>query len=246
MVESSSEYIIQPRRYKGEVPIPSKGIFFINPGDFQRCVKSLDETSWQRRTLFHSNLLVNPERAGFVAGPAIGAPMAVMTLEKLIALGAQEVLVFGWCGGLLEDDIVGDLVCVKDTLVGEGTSQYYSENESGRVDGQLLLQLEMLLKNNDLVYRHGRCWSTDAPYREKRSFLQQLCTADNIDCIDMEISALVSVATVRGVSLAALFVISDLPMEKAWHAGFKRKGFKNKVETMIQFLLLKFFNQGEK
>ncbi len=243
MVESDQEYIIQPKRHKKEKPIPSTGILFINPADYDRCVKSLDSRSWERRGLFHSNLLVSSECAGFVAGPTIGAPMAAMTLEKLIALGAREIVVFGWCGGLLPDDAIGDLVCVQNTWVGEGTSQYYGEHRDGRVDAQLLLELETLLDENNVSFRHGSCWSTDAPYRETRAMLRQLRKEHNIDSVDMEISALVSVATFRKVALAALFVVSDLPMAKEWRAGFKQKGFKHQVEAMIQLLLLKFFDR---
>ena len=32
--------------------------------------------------------------------PALGAPYAVMVLEKLLVLGARMVLALGWCGSL--------------------------------------------------------------------------------------------------------------------------------------------------
>ena len=35
-----------------------------------------------------------------VVGPMLGAPYAVMILEKLIVLGAKRILFFGWCGSI--------------------------------------------------------------------------------------------------------------------------------------------------
>ena len=36
-----------------------------------------------------------------LVGPMLGAPYAVMILEKLIVLGAKRILFFGWCGSIL-------------------------------------------------------------------------------------------------------------------------------------------------
>ena len=74
----------------------------MNPGDSRFLAKLAAEKNSTRHFLFNSNLQVIPAgektKEIFIAGPAVGAPMAVMTLEKLIALGANRVIVSGWCG----------------------------------------------------------------------------------------------------------------------------------------------------
>ena len=53
---------------------------------------------------------MNESQGYFIAGPAIGAPMAVMTMEKLIALGARRIFLFGWCGSMRDSLGIGDLL----------------------------------------------------------------------------------------------------------------------------------------
>lgn len=235
-----SGYIIEPGRNRGEAKVPPRGILFINPGDYKICLELLDKKIWQKKFLFNSNLHIISD--AFIAGPAIGAPMAVICLEKLIALGALEVLVFGWCGGLLPSDQIGTLVSIDKTVVGEGTSQYYSSRKSGRTSQKLSAELAFILRKNGLEFRQGTCWTTDAPYREKRTHIKMLARDKNIDAIDMEISALVSVVNTRKIELTALFLVSDLPLAANWQAGFRRKDFLVKAENIIKVLLDNFWS----
>ena len=60
-----------------------------------------------------------------LAGPAPGAPYAVMVLEKLIALGVQTVVALGWCGSLKPEVRIGDLIIPESAHSEEGTSGHY-------------------------------------------------------------------------------------------------------------------------
>ena len=60
-----------------------------------------------------------------LTAPALGAPYAVMVLEKLMVLGARMVLALGWCGSLQPGLVIGDLVLPTATVSTEGTSRHY-------------------------------------------------------------------------------------------------------------------------
>lgn len=231
------DMIINPRKEKGEKEIPEFGIFFINPAEYTRFKNCYDKRSWEQRTLFNSNLYVHRHKGMFVAGPAIGAPMATMSLEKLIILGAKKIVVFGWCGGLLENDSVGDLVLGKSAVSGEGTSKYYSDDSEFPCSIALSSFLKEHLQKSSLGCRDGILWSTDAPYRESRAMFTELVDKYSIDSVDMELSALCSVAKLRSIELAGLFVISDLPFAQEWSAGYRTKSFRKRSNSIIDLLM---------
>ena len=59
-----------------------------------------------------------------IASP-MGAPMAVMLLEQLIALGARRLLYLGFCGALIPSYRIGDLFLPVQAVREEGTSYHY-------------------------------------------------------------------------------------------------------------------------
>ncbi|MGB3646921.1 MAG: phosphorylase, partial [Desulfobulbales bacterium] len=90
--------IINPIREKGEPEIPADGMLLVNPLEAAAGLRLAKNRNSRRLFLFNSKLAVIPATppAGsfFVAGPAVGAPMAVLTLEKLVVLGARRIIVY--------------------------------------------------------------------------------------------------------------------------------------------------------
>jgi uridine phosphorylase len=155
-----------------------------------------------------------------LAGPFIGAPHAVMGLEKLIVLGARSIWVLGWCGSLQPDLNIGDLVIPTRAISEEGTSRHYPvEGETPRAD----LGLNRILA--DGIVRQGResargiIWTTDAIYRETPEKVRRFQKL-GILAVDMEISALLTVAAYRSAALSALLVVSDELFDLKWKPGF--------------------------
>ena len=99
--------------------------------------------------------------------PALGAPYAVMVLEKLLVLGARMVLALGWCGSLQPSLAIGDLVLPAATVSTEGTSRHYPLNgQAPDPDPGLYGVLRRLLMTSDHPWQEGPVWSTDGFYRE--------------------------------------------------------------------------------
>lgn len=241
---SFEDIIISPAKGKGESAIPARGLLIINPTDYFSFSHTHLGKEWLRCFFFNSNLHISPDQGYFVAGPLVGAPMAVMGLEKLIALGAEEITVLSWCGSFDHSDAIGDLILVDQARVGEGTSQYYTSENECSASGRMTAEHEFLMNEEDLPFRKGKCWSTDAPFRESRVLLENLRDSFNVNCIDMEISALMNVAKFRNVELGGVFMVSDFPLAARWAPGFKSKVFKKRAKYLLKSFINKHVTGG--
>lgn len=155
-----------------------------------------------------------------LAGPLLGAPQAVMAVEKIIALGARRIWVLGWCGSLQPDLVIGDLVLPTGALIEEGTSRHYPIGDrQPATDRDLNGILESVLLGRGKTPRKGALWTTDAPYRETPSKVRAY-RERGILAVEMEMSALMTVAIFRGVKLAGLLIVSDELSRLKWRHGF--------------------------
>jgi uridine phosphorylase len=228
--------IIIPRRGKHEKPLPPTGIVLINSKEAALGHALVVDLGGEMRGFPHSKLSVNANRY-CVAGPAVGAPIAAMVVEKLIALGVERVFMLSWCGALSPDLKIGDVVIGGMPLSGEGTSQYYQTGVPPAPSGRLSQMLLQWASDQGLTPVSGRIWSTDAPYRESRALLQKLWRDDNVLGIDMEYSALCSVCTFRSIEFAALFLVSDELLGEKWKPGFKDLHFQEINKRLTQALV---------
>lgn len=233
MEQTDKNIIIHPGRGRSEKTIPRCGLFLVNPTEARIGLQTLLDRGGKRRPLFHSGLVVSPEDDFFVAGPAVGAPMAVMTLEKLIALGADSVIMAGWCGALDDSLHVGDILLGGQAYPGEGTSRYYSRQKVFSPSVRLNRGMKKFLE----LPPPRPVWSTDAPYRESRPMLAELVRNYSISAVDMEYSALCAVAAHREVDFGALFLVSDELWNRDWRPGFNSKDFKKRSRGQVEALM---------
>jgi uridine phosphorylase len=172
-----------------------------------------------------------------MVGPFCGAPLAVIGLEKLIALGARDVWVLGWCGSIQPELRVGDLVIPTRAVSEEGTSKHYpiGAGEAGAHPNRLdILQRE--LEEKGLPITQGPVWTTDAPYRETAQKVRHYQEA-GVLAVEMELSALFTVAVYRGVRLTALLVVSDELFDLKWVPGFSSSRFRKRSHRAGEILL---------
>ncbi len=235
-----SDVLIHPARDRKEPALEGAGLLAVNPGEAVSLKRRMRELDGQRRFLFNSNLYQIARQGKqppfFWAGPAVGAPMAVLVLEKLVALGAKRVIVYGWCGSLTPDLAVGDILLPTWTVSEEGTSRHYVPEGRSASSGALRKELAQLLAPDDFRTIEAPVWTTDAPYRETRTKVQAYA-AEGVAGVDMEFSALCTVASFRGIELAGVMLVSDELWRENWSPGFNRKHFKKKSGILIDRLL---------
>ncbi len=229
--------VIQPVCGKKERPVPAFGLLLVNPAEARTMREKLLCCDGRRQYLFNSELVVDDKREFFVAGPAVGAPAAVMALEKLVALGAQRVVLYGWCGAIASSLAIGDILVPDSARIGEGTSQYYGKKEESAPSPQLFLSLCQLFEKKDLTVNRGKVWSTDAIFREDREELLALHRQHRVVAVDMEFSALCSAAAFRNIEFAAVLLVSDLVAKEKWQPGFTSNLFRKKRAQVLDILL---------
>ncbi len=231
-----TDVVIEPGRQRGEPEIAGPCLFFINPHESSKASKEAVARGAIRHNLFHSSLYELDDGSGQVwAGPAIGAPMAVMTLEKLIALGVDTCIVVGWCGSLQAELPIGTVLVPDQVISGEGTSAYYAGPDNDLPAADLSKDLFSYLEAADFAVQRGPVWSTDAPYREHWSKMADL-RGQGVAAVDMEFSALTAAASFRGISLAGALLVSDEIGDHVWTPGFRHKLFRRQSRQLFECL----------
>jgi uridine phosphorylase len=241
---STEEGIIRPRRNKNDPPVGPDVILAFIKADLDYLISlcpgqkihSYDQGFFR----FHKSIL--DSGAGLIiAGPMVGAPQAVMAMEKLIALGGQRFWVIGWCGSLQAGLKIGDLIIPTSAVSEEGTSAHYPIRQTRpEADPELCDRLVNTLHSNRIAFQKGRVWTMDAPYRETPSKIK-IFQQKGVLAVEMEMSALITLALFRKVSLAGLLVISDELAGLRWQPGFNtlalNKGSHLACQALMQTLV---------
>lgn len=234
------EGLIRPRKGKTDPDLGPDVILAMIPSDLD-----LLATTSQAQKIQHSHMaLYDMYRIGdgwggsfALSGPFLGAPQAVMGMEKLIALGVQRIWVLGWCGSLQPDLRIGDLVLPTTAISEEGTSQHYPVGEKiPRADEELSQMLDDALRKNGQSFVRGTVWTTDAPYRETPMKVKTY-QEKGVLAVDMEMSALMTLAMYRAVRLSGLLVVSDELFDLKWHSGFKSPELRKTSRVAVKVLL---------
>ncbi len=153
-----------------------------------------------------------------VQGP--GAPFASMVVEELAGLGARSFLLVGLAGSLQLEIRVGSMVVCTKALRDEGTSYHYARPAAFAVpDRELTASLGRSLRLHGVPFVRGPSWTTDAPYRETVPEIRRY-RRTGIVTVEMEASAVFTVARALGRKAAALFVVSDHLDERGWEPRF--------------------------
>jgi purine-nucleoside phosphorylase len=240
----NDDAVIQPRKGKSDPAIGPDALMVVIPQDLARLskLKPMDGFDQGFFKIFRGK---GQTEAGLsLAGPFLGAPQAAMVMEKIIALGAKRICLFGWCGSLQPDLKIGDIVIPLHAVAEEGTSKHYpiGKRKPG-TDQALNRTLERALKQAGLPFRKGVVWTTDAPYRETVSKVNAF-QGRGVLAVEMEMSALMTVAIYRSVKLSGLLVVSDELFDLKWHRGFSSPLFKKRCELAGNLLLELFEDEG--
>ena len=158
-----------------------------------------------------------------VAGIGISASVSVRSAERLIAGGVRTMLVMGATGSLRPDVTIGDYVVPTGAIREEGTSYHYMPPEYQPVgDGPATHALLAAAGGTDRRVHAGRVWTTDAMFREFESKVRAYGD-DGVLGVDMESSALLTLAAVREVDVGILLTVSDHVFDPEWPNVFAHR-----------------------
>lgn len=169
-----------------------------------------------------------------LANSGYGAPCAVDTLETLAALGVHTLIVVGMCGGFDRALRVGDVVIPTRIKSEEGTSRHYVKDAACATPDERLHRLAEAHFAPAFAVHTQPTVTTDAVYRQ--TFAKEAAwRAEGCIGVDMESSALLTVARTKGIAAVTLLIVSDVhphaPNEPAWQWGDPH--FREKRRTFV-------------
>jgi uridine phosphorylase len=163
----------------------------------------------------------------------MGAPMAVMLLEQLIALGARRFIYLGFCGALATTYRIGDGFIPIQAIREEGTSYHYLPSGiASTASHRLNALLQTQATEHSFAVQQGNIWTTDAPYRETAQKIERFQKA-GVHTVDMEMAALFAVAHYRNCDVGALLLVSDECYHPTWQPGFGAQRLRHACQVAV-------------
>jgi uridine phosphorylase len=164
----------------------------------------------------------------------IGSPVVVTLLEELIAFGVKKFISIGTAGTLQKDITIGSLMICEKAIRDEGTSHHYLKHSKyAYASKEITNKIKKSLDKFKQKYFIGTSWTIDAPYRETVAEVKQY-QKEGVATVEMEASALFSVAQYRNVELGTIFTISDSLVELEWKPKFHSKKTKTGLEILYK------------
>lgn len=239
MTLEDDKVLIEPRKGSMEEVCEPVAILVSTEADRQRFCRLATPIATSVRTVYNARLqeIIHSDSSFTLAGPVLGAPQAVLVLEKLIALGSRVIIVFGWCGSMQPDVKIGDWLLPNYARSEEGTSTHYPmRSEKFSPDADLLTRLQDHCQQKGVPVRLGPIWTTDALLRETVHKVRAY-GKEGLLAVEMELSALFHVAAYREVRLVGLLVVSDELFTLKWQPGFGSASFKRSCNQACQTIL---------
>ena len=175
---------------------------------------------------------IDERRAVYLSG--VGAPSAGMLMETLIASGIRKTLMLGYAGSISGRCRIGHLVIPTWGIPEDGTSHHYLE-PGARPEASDNLVQKLIEALDGLQYIQGGVWTTDAPYRETIGKVREYAGMGAV-AVEMECTALMSIARYREADFAALLVITDEIFEGQWKQGFDSPSVEKSVEAVCEMV----------
>lgn len=152
-----------------------------------------------------------------VTSTGIGGPSAAIAVEELARVGAETFIRVGSCGAIQEGMEVGDLVITTGAVRQEGTSdEYVREDYPASADHEVVCALVAAAERLGYEYHTGITMSADSFYAGQgrpgfdgfeaagsTELVEELREA-NVKNIEMEASAILTIANVYGLRAGAV------------------------------------------
>ena len=197
---------------------------------------AVDSPSWwwaPRFPLYNGK--IGTHNVSFASFP-LGAPATVLVMEELIACGARVFLGLGLAGSIQPEAPIGTCFIPTSCIREEGTSRHYLASDDGiRPALRLVRALEKARVKKGVVAYTGPIWTTDAPYREMVTTIENYRLRDVLG-VDMETSAMYALGVYRNVEVCNFLVVSD-ELWRDWRPAFGRQELKEALKKAEEVVL---------
>ncbi|MGL4367631.1 MAG: nucleoside phosphorylase [Brevinemataceae bacterium] len=140
-----------------------------------------------------------------VISTGIGAPSALICIEELIWCGAKNMIRVGSTGTYQPNIKLGELIIVEGAVRQDGGSQAYIDSSYPAVsDFELVAKIKNIAQQKKYQYYCGLIRSHDSFYTDQEDTICSFWSSKGILGADMETSALLTLARLRGVRAASI------------------------------------------
>lgn len=235
------EPLVTPNMFTKERSVPDKGLIIFTDVMLKAVRKKVGDIREFRWIPGHTAFTCSyNDREIFVLKPYFGAPATTIALELAVAAGGRKIVGYGEAGALSEELRIGDYVVPTWGVREEGTSYHYMPPEY--IPKPNMEIVNVILENADEAINgdrriiKGGIWSTDAIFRETRDKVRAMKDKGAV-CVDMEATALMTVAHYRGIEFGMLIVISDELYHEEWRTGWGSKELEYYEEKGVDIVL---------
>jgi DeoD family purine-nucleoside phosphorylase len=146
-----------------------------------------------------------------VQGTGMGCPGATIVFEELIQLGVKKLIRVGTCGGLQPHHELGDLVVALTAVPADRTAHHLvgEEPHCPTASWELIHGAVHVAKEMGQELHVGPIVSSDLFYNPNEGQYDRW-SGRGILAVEMEASALFTVAALRGVQAGCLLTVSDI------------------------------------
>lgn len=167
----------------------------------------------------------------------VGASVNAMRLDYLFTWGVKRCISIGFAGGLQKGLSIGDIIVCDKAIRDEGTSHHYIPAAKYAYPSEEFTNiLCQTLAENKIPYHKGASWTTDAFFRQTKEEIQQ-CQKENVMTVEMEASALFTVASLHGAEIISFFTVSDTLGDLEWKPDFKNVKAQEGLDTLLNVAL---------
>ncbi|MUU79285.1 phosphorylase family protein [Winogradskyella endarachnes] len=164
-----------------------------------------------------------------------GAPAVINLMEELRALGVKTFIYLGFAGILTTNLKAGDLFVVNKSFSMTGCSKFYNGQDCLELQNNKFVN-EFLSKLN---FKEVAGVSTDAPFRETASFLEEFVNK-GAKVIDMECAAIYAFSSFYNLNAICLTVGADRLLNAQWtppnNLKLINKTFKSNFKLLLKLL----------
>lgn len=158
------------------------------------------------------------ESVGFVPvhEVGIGAPVAATVTEKVIAAGAEVVIMLGGCASLQTEFAPEAVLLPTHAVRDEGASYHYvPPNETVEATPELVDELDDAFSVANFDTHRGPTWTTSAVFRETIPQIEHY-RDEGFVSLCMETAAIWAVCQYRGIDTATVHQIGDYLSPDEW------------------------------
>ncbi len=168
-----------------------------------------------------------------VVGCAVGASFAVLVAEQVFASGGEFLISITSAGQIAPDLAPPCFILIDRALRGEGTSHcYLPPEEDVAADPTLIAAVARGIDRTGIPLRLGTAWTTDAPYRETATAIEQARAAGAL-AVEMEAAALYAFGHATGRPLVCFAHVTN---QMAQDAGDFEKGPAGGAEEALRIV----------